>query len=248
MQFFKEIFNSTPWLNFVFFVLAIVGLILSFYFYHKAKRDKSPVFVKRTFKLIQQNVIKLENLEIKYEGRIVENLSLTKLAFWNYGREALRKDDIALNDPLLISSSGKTIIYDVEISYQNKVNSFSVDKMDDHCVNLNFDFLNHNDGVVLDIYHSGNDGSDILLTGTLIGAKKIADENKSKTLSDRLGIFFKPADYLTNRKNSVLKVFGLLCGLLAIFLMMPLLMIVGPLDFLYGIMKRKLPKQFKLYA
>ena len=205
------------------------------------------MFSKKTFPLIKDNLADLKNFEIKYNGKNVETLSLTMFAFWNSGIESIRKEDLATNDPLRIVASENTIIYDVEINDQNKVNNFVIEKIYDSSISINFDFMNYNDGIVLSIYHSGRKSLDISVVGTLIGAKKISLGVRKNLLLNRLEILLEPANYLMRQKNPILLGFSIIAGILTIIIVGPIAMVLLPIDFLNDKLNYKSPKQFYLY-
>src|SRR5688572_6382101 len=118
MHYFRQLFDNTPWLNFIFLLLSVISIILAFYFYKKAQREKRPVFARRTTRLVQPYLSSLKSLNIQYQGQDVKTLSLTKFSFWNAGKDPIRKEDIAPGDPLFIQASTNIIFYDVEIDYQ----------------------------------------------------------------------------------------------------------------------------------
>ena len=89
MEAITNIFKGSTSLNIIFFALALVSIILAVIFYYKSLRIKQPVFSKQTFRLIDKKISTIKNIEIKYNQLQVENLSLTKIAIWNSGKESI---------------------------------------------------------------------------------------------------------------------------------------------------------------
>src|SRR5258708_38715582 len=114
----SKFFSDNPLLNILFLVLALAGIVMSLVFYYKSKKEKLPTYSKRTFSVIQHQVIKSNNLDVKYNGSVVKNLSMSKFAFWNAGRETILGVDISKQDPLIIKSNDNVIIYGFEILVQ----------------------------------------------------------------------------------------------------------------------------------
>ena len=181
-----EFFSGNPWLNILFLFLAIISIFLAFVFYYKSLRLKKPVYSSQTNRLINSNLSTLKNIEIKYIGEIIENLSVTKIAIWNSGKESIKNSDIASTDPLIIIAKKGLLIYDYDIVIQKAVNNISLLRSNENTIKLDFEFLDFNDGIVVNIYHSGKDSDDIEIKGTLIGANKITKGVKREFLGEKI--------------------------------------------------------------
>lgn len=136
-----DLINNTGKLNIVFLLLAIISIILAIYFYIKSKKEKKPVYSLKTTQLINDNVSSIEKLEIFFAGNTLENLSLTKFAFWNAGRETIKETDIVNADPIKIFTSKGFIIYDYKIEIQDQRNNIKINQEKDSSLILSFDYL-----------------------------------------------------------------------------------------------------------
>ena len=154
--------------------LAIIGIILAPFFYLKGKKEKKPTFQIRSFNLVKEFSKKVTNIELLYSGENIENLTITKVIFWNRGNEPIRKEDIAVADPIKIVVDSKYEIFEAEIlnDTANEVNRFELVKNDNKSIIITFDFISHGEGVAIRIAHSGVSSEDVALTGTIIGAGK----------------------------------------------------------------------------
>lgn len=103
IQYFTELFNSNPLLNAISLFLAILGIIFSAFFYLKSKKIRMPIYVLRTVNLVRENVQKIDTVNILYSGNKVNNLSITKMAFWNDGKETINNSDVAQNNPIRLT-------------------------------------------------------------------------------------------------------------------------------------------------
>ncbi len=154
--------------------LAIIGIILAPFFYLKGKKEKKPTFQIRSFNLVKEFSQKVTNIELLYSGENVENLTITKVVFWNRGNEPIRKDDIAVADPIKIVVGSKYEIFEAEIlnDAANEANRFELVKNGNKSIIITFDFILHGEGIAVQIAHSGLSSEDVTLTGTIIGAGK----------------------------------------------------------------------------
>lgn len=152
----------------------VIPTVLAIFFYLKGKKEKKPTFQIRSFNLVKDFSKKVTNIGLLYSGEKVENLTITKVIFWNMGNETIRKDDIAVADPIRIVVDNKYEIFEAEIlnDTANEANQFELVKKDNKSIIIAFDFLSHAEGVAIQIAHSGLSSENVTLTGTIIGSGK----------------------------------------------------------------------------
>jgi hypothetical protein len=150
--------------NIIFVFFGILGILSSYYFYKKSRKLKKPVYFQNSVNLIKNNLPKLSNLELLYKGEQINNFTITYLGFWNAGNETINNNDIA-------SVNAQILEFEVMIA-NNNANNFIV-KLNEttNCIEITFDYIDKNDGLVLKIYHTGNTSSDLVLTGSIRGVK-----------------------------------------------------------------------------
>lgn len=167
--------GSNPWLAISSFLLAIVGLVLAIGFYLKSRRLKIPCYATRSINLVEGLVNRFESLDIRYGGSPIENLTVTKLAFWNSGKETINNADIPSAVPILITAKDDNELLDAKVIYaSNPANQFSLRVYDEHrSVSLEFDYLDQNEGALIQIIHTGTLDDHIEITGTIKGAGKL---------------------------------------------------------------------------
>jgi len=196
--------------------------------------------------LIKNNISSIENLEIKYSGENVENLSITKFAFWNAGRETIRKNDFINNDELSIQTSDDILIYDYKIELEDERNNFKVIQIEKALL-LKFDFLDKNEGILMTIYHSGTKSSDIKIKGSFMGSNKIKKGYEREKLSSMIenSFILKFVGYLLQNKYIILKILGFF---LTLIILMPyifvLLLPARIIDYIYDNFFNKCPEEF----
>lgn len=151
-----DLLNSTGKLNLTFLILAILSIVIAIYFYIKSKKEKKPVYSLQTTKLIENKVSSIDKLNISFADKPVENLSITKLAFWNAGRETIRKNDFVQADRLRIIPVDNITIFDYKIDFENDLNNIKIKQKKDSSLIITFDYLDINQGVVISVFHNGN--------------------------------------------------------------------------------------------
>ena len=137
-------------------IIGVIGIILAIYFYSRSKRIKKSTYQIRSFNLINESLSKLPDLKVIYKESIIKNLTVTKIALWNSGNETINENDLVKLDPLRISPSEGTEIYNIEIvDIVENSNCFNLIQNNNDW-NILFDYLDTNEGCVINVYHSGS--------------------------------------------------------------------------------------------
>lgn len=160
------------WLSAASLAIAVLSVALAVIFYVKGKKAKRPCYAMRSINLVRDLVGKVEALEMFYSGQRIENLTVTKIAFWNGGRETIYRQDIASAEPLIIQAKEGCKILDAKIIYEkNPANQFSINICGSQStVELQFDYLDKDEGVIIQVIHTGKSSKDIEITGIIKGA------------------------------------------------------------------------------
>jgi hypothetical protein len=188
IQHLVEQIGASPWLNVASFVVGIVGFILAFVFYFRAKREKIPQYQIRTFRLIQDNVSKIPALKILYDNQPVENLTLTRISIWNRGIDPIESGDFAPSDKLRIEVEKSFKLLGAELWFAGKpTNNFSLsNNLEKKTVNIQFEYFGRNEGLVVSVFHTGMKDSDLKILGTLKGVESFSHFKKDGRLTDKL--------------------------------------------------------------
>lgn len=190
---------------FLFAALGILGLPLTIYGLKSIKK-RSPVFLIRNTSLVKNGVDGIKSVSVMYEAKKVPNLSVARIAFWNAGRETISFSDAAPTDPIQISAIEGVKILDARILIQSEpTNNFSVhlSSKQKHAT-ITFDFIDHDQGVVLEIFHTGNSREDISITGTVKSCGKVLRMDDRPVLLKILSYFeFADKLKLRHKKNFV---------------------------------------------
>jgi hypothetical protein len=175
-----NILNSTPWLNFALLVLAVVAIVLAIIFYFLSRRLRKPTYAIRNVNLIMDKVKRIESVELLFQKRHVDNLSIARVAIWNRGRETISRENVAIQDPLRIEAMGDVEILEAKIIYEKqKANRFAIN-MDpsQKKLTIDFDYFDRDEGIILQIFHTGKRKDELSVLGTTKGSggmQKISD-------------------------------------------------------------------------
>ena len=171
--------STNPWIWLFATLVGIAGFILAIVFYYKSKRLKEPMYAIHTENLVSDFSSILNKLEISYAGQRISSLSHTKIILWNNGRETITKADIASGDPLAITMTGNGVVIDCQvITANNPANRVTVELTSPKQALVHFDFLDHRQGAVIQVLHTGNVSEGLAFRGTIIGAGNFLLENR----------------------------------------------------------------------
>lgn len=220
MEYIKKfigLFTDNSYINFLSFLFGLGGIIFTIYFYIKGKKVKKPVYMIRTINLVREKIKKIDKINILYNGNSINDLSITKIAFWNEGKETIDNNDIAKNDPLRLSISNDYMFLDAKIIYQkNTANDFKILMSQDHkYIDINFDYFDFEEGIVLQIIHTGNKNNDISLNGKIKSVKNIRRKESKHSISH--SIMTSTKTWKNRRKfKSIIGCLFIIIGLLLI--------------------------------
>lgn len=168
-----EILQNNIWLNLIFLILAILGILLTIYTYMKSKKRKSGVYNFRSFPVLSGDISSISKLHISYDGSTINNLTTSYFAIWNKGNSIIEKTDIAPIEPLKLSINQNCKIFEIQlITTTNPANNFSFSLLNQNEILVGFDYFAKNEGAVIKIQHSGKDNSDFKVLGTIKGVGK----------------------------------------------------------------------------
>lgn len=158
------------WFGIIGLIVGIVGIALSI----KSKKERKPRYCIRSFNLVNDLVSKVESLKIFYSDAEIKNVTISKLIFWNDGRETIESSDITVIEPLLIEPKESVQILDAKIVHSKESsNGFTLKKVEGkQSFQLNFDYVDKGEGIIIQIIHTGTSSNDIKINGKIKGAGK----------------------------------------------------------------------------
>ena len=215
---------------------------MSIIFYIKSSKEKKPTYFIRSFNLVKKRITKIDQLQIIYGNTPINNLTVTKIAIWNSGRETINSEDVAPKDPIKIRTENESVILKANIIYVKKdANNFRIE-LDELNKNLNiiFDYFHTNEGIVIELYHTGTSSKDLNLIGTIKSVNKFYYAEVDKALLD---IYYnKTVGHLLTKIN---KFWGAIFFILMTPFLLFLIVIVPPLS-LINYLTSRLPKEYYL--
>lgn len=182
-------------------VVGIVGIVYTIHYGRRIQKKKmlvyeisSPIALAQAFSPEDDYKMSVLFQRKGLPDEKIESVFTTFLKFANLGKESIRGSDIAPTNPVRVNIKGARTL-DIQVSeITRKVNNVSlsnqVPKGEQALANVNFDFLDYQDGALIKILSVGNKG-DISLTGDIIGMpegiKNIEEIGSRRSMGDIIG-------------------------------------------------------------
>lgn len=167
--------------NPIFGIFVAVAAI--FYSYYLSKRSKIAkgqiVYIPHSRILFDKKYLSDNKLSFQYDNKTLDIVCKTQLIVYNAGKKSIRNNDIANNDKLRLKIDSNLIIYDFNLTYSSTTaNNVRISKLQNHEAEIEFDYLDCNDGFVIEIVHDSKEHHNDMfqhftLHGTVIDSKPI---------------------------------------------------------------------------
>lgn len=126
----------------------------------KGKKRKQFTYAKKSNYIIQNKVKTIEKLDLKFDGKSIDVLTISTIVIWNSQNTEIRREDIVSEYELSINSEDNTEILDAKIIYENEpANKFSIKKLSSKKVVFDFEYVDRKEGFVVQIFHTGKSNS-----------------------------------------------------------------------------------------
>lgn len=156
--------------------IGLLGIVLGFVLYLKSRRIKKHRYAIQSTNLVKNYVSRLDGVEITYHQKKISNLTVTKIAIWNDGNETIDRNDVASSDPVTIRIKKDYQILDASIIHStDKTNGFKLLAKENGLIQISFDYIDHFQGIIVQILHDGRSSHDLTIEGTIKGAGKIVE-------------------------------------------------------------------------
>lgn len=158
----------------------VLGFITSYIFYRIQKRRRELCWSIDSTSLIKGYSSLFEKLDIQYDGQKIENLTVSKIVLWNNGNETIDGKDLAVPPYIFPRDETNTKVLDAKIIKTSTIgNGLEIhNKPDNPMLVLWFDYLDPQQGAVIQVIHTGVSILPLLVNGEVKGVKEI--EYKSK--------------------------------------------------------------------
>lgn len=193
-------------------MLGLAGLIAGYIFHRKSIRIKQLLYSLKTDNLIKDNVAQLSGLVITCNGQNVKSLSASNIVIWNNGSETIDSRDIVKSNPLRIHAGKEVLILDAKITKASNSSCqlvVNVSADGQHAL-IAFEYLDREQGGIIQIVHTGLTSSDLLVVGDIKGAKLLHRNRGAMPFTDRVMIVSLFTSFILSLLACVLVAKGLI--------------------------------------
>jgi hypothetical protein len=167
---FLAIFARHPWVGLTGWLATIVALALSVVFYYSGKKERSLVYLVNPVRTTIVNGKEASALRVLYNDKEVKgDVGAVTLAIWNDGKQPIHSTDI--QRPVTISFSPAQPILEAKLTPSQRDDItrvvLDVSQKEKGTVVIQWNILEHNDGVLLQLISAGNNASALRVTGTI---------------------------------------------------------------------------------
>jgi len=200
-----ESFVNNPLVNIGSLALAVLGVLLAVVFYFRSQKNKTPCFENSSNTIVEGLHRSLDGIEVHYKGVAQERITISKVVFWNAGRETIDGHDLVQKDPLRILCPPDIDILDIQIVSDNaELNSIKlgepIELDGDTSYPISFEYLDHEEYFVIQLIHNGNSSDKFIVEGKIKGVKSINRVSDTRPIPDIFKYlpFFGPVEKLVS--------------------------------------------------
>lgn len=176
MEFLESIIQS----DYLVLVPIIIGLAGITYAYRNQKRITKKEKTRKircsgvSYNVISKDHNSFPKLKVHYDNSELSSFSSTRITIKNIGTEILRINDIATKSPLTIKTkSGENELLSYKIVEPTKeINNVVIKKQSETEMRIEFEYIEPNDEIHIEILHTGEKTTDLIGTGKIIGIDK----------------------------------------------------------------------------
>lgn len=166
-------------------IITIVSLPLAIYSLVTSKKKKEFSYIGRSYCIVEKGKKKLENLQLTYMGKTIDDITITQYAIWNSGNQLLERKDIVADQPLRLIAKNEVQLLEAHIATETEESNKFVISNSGNSVRIDFDYVEVNDGIVLQVIHTGH-RRDLSLECKIKGGKPVKCKNsQSKKQSSK---------------------------------------------------------------
>ena len=177
--------NPYAWL--ILSAISIASFAFAIYTWIVGKKVKEISVDYTSNHIVKKGKSPIPKLEMRYDGKSIDNLSSTIFYFWNSGNEVINADDLVKVCPLKIRCDSEKILDAQIIKQSDESNSFFIKRITPEEVELQFEYINCGEGVSVQVLHAGEEDK-FSLDCKIKGGRKIKDCVKNRREQREKGI------------------------------------------------------------
>jgi hypothetical protein len=163
-----------PWFQILSLLIGILGTGIAVITYLVSRKYKRLWYAVRSFTLVRRERATLPGLQVFFDRKLVEALTISKIVLWNSGKDTVRSNDFAEKNPLSFRAKKPLEILEAFVIQTTSSScAANIVRRGNNCFAITFDFFDPRDGVVIQMAHTGTSSQDIDVVGRIVGGREI---------------------------------------------------------------------------
>lgn len=167
-------------------VVGLIGIGLTVLFYEYSNKERAPVYsVKKEPSIIFDKNNSSPKIKLLSNDSIVieKNVYITSLVLWNNGDLEINKEDLRKNFEIKTKGNVEILDYSIVNQTHPDISKFRI-KDEGNSLKIDWDFFDPKFGFELQVIYAGDNESEILIDGYVLGAeiKKVTSRKKNSII------------------------------------------------------------------
>ncbi len=147
--------NSYAWL--LLSLCTVASLIFAIYTWIMGKKTKEISIDRYTNEIVKMGKSPIQKLEMKFEGKAIQDLSSTIYFIWNSGNDVINANDMVGEKAIRITCENEQFLDVKLIKQSDESNSFRILDFNSTKIEMTFDYIDSGEGLKFQILHTGTD-------------------------------------------------------------------------------------------
>lgn len=153
--------------GYIFGAIGVLGVLIGVVGVVRSRKERRPCWAFETHSVIGKGAELEGDVQILFQEHPVSQVSVTRVVLWNRGRQSIRKTDL-VGEVTAGFPQGVEILREPRVVKSSREEIGFLAKRKDRCVTLTFEFLDHEDGAMVEVVHTGDTATKPQLSATII--------------------------------------------------------------------------------
>ncbi len=149
---------SNPYAWLFLSLCTVASFVFAIYTWINGKKTKEISIDNCTNEIVKMGKSPINKLDMKFDGKAIQELSSTIYFIWNSGSDVINAKDMVGDNPIKIICEDEQFLDAKIIKQSDDSNAFKILNFDAANIEMSFDYIDSGEGVKLQILHNGDDG------------------------------------------------------------------------------------------
>ncbi len=172
----KELMNN-PYAWAFLSLISISSLLFAIYTWIAGRKVKEISIDYSINKIVKRGKTPISKLEMKFDGKPIQDLTASIFYIWNSGNEVIDASDIVPLKLLHIGCKSDNILATEIIRQSDESNNFLIQRITSADIEISFEYMDRGEGVMLQVLHTGSE-DELFFDCKIKGGRHIRDCSK----------------------------------------------------------------------